>query len=670
MDRRDFLALARFASLTALAGLPVLAGRPALAAPPSAPPNTPPNTPPGGPPGATPRLPLLIPGKQSLYQRVITRPGAMLTAQPGGGGGRPVAGFSIFYVYARQGGDGGSIEIGRTADGHTEGWIPTERAIDWEHTMIGAFTNPAHRQPVLFLNSADAVRRVLLDPDPAAQSQQLRAGVTAGNPGPVIAIEPTGAYANIDERFYLLPILSAQMVQRDRGGAERVLEVVSAPADSGTPRPPPNDALANFRAGLVFLVDTTMSMQPFIELTRTEIRNTVDAIGQTALRDKFRFGLVAYRDSLADTPALEYATRVYAQPDFSQPPGAILPAIAAVQEARVSSLGFDEDPLGGLKTAIDEINWSNLAGRFVVLVTDSGARTARHPHSLTHMDIDEMRAKAKQAGVTVFVIHLLTEEGRRLGDHPHARAQYLELTRQDSGDPLYFPVEGGTPANFAVVAQQLVNGLLQQVSAITHVPVPALAHQGAAAPPPSAAMQERLRVVAEAARLAYLGRVEHTEAPDIIRAWTTDVDLADPSITALDVRLLLSRNQLSNLTDRLQHILDAMNVSGMAPQDMFSSLREAFATAARGQNTAMARTLGGLLNEYLADLPYQSQIASIDEADWLGNGDVYRENIRSHVESCVAFYQDRQTRPETWFDLTHSGQPGEAVTPIPIDQLP
>jgi serine/threonine-protein kinase PpkA len=97
-------------------------------------------------PSTRARQPLLIQGKQALFQRVITRPGATLAAQPGANEGRPVPALSVFYVYARQGGDVGWLEVGH-ANNHAEGWILAARAVDWEHAMIAAFTNPAGRPP-------------------------------------------------------------------------------------------------------------------------------------------------------------------------------------------------------------------------------------------------------------------------------------------------------------------------------------------------------------------------------------------------------------------------------------------------------------------------------------------------------------------------------------------
>jgi len=105
------------------------------------------------------RTPLLAPGKKSLFQRIITRPGATLTPGPGPEGAHPIQGFAVYYVYRREGGDAGWLEVGSAADGRTQGWVPAAKAIDWRHTMIGAFTNPAGRQPVLFMDSAENARR-------------------------------------------------------------------------------------------------------------------------------------------------------------------------------------------------------------------------------------------------------------------------------------------------------------------------------------------------------------------------------------------------------------------------------------------------------------------------------------------------------------------------------
>lgn len=614
---------------------------------------------------ATPgRVPLIMPGKQSLYQRVIARPGATLTATAGGAGGRPVPGFTVFYVYGRDDA-AGRMEVGRAADGRPEGWVEAARVIDWKHTMIATFTNPAGRAPVLFLRSERDQRVLMMDAQAGQRADALRAAALApgSDPGPVLAMEPPNA-VDFTRQFYLMPILSAERIEREMGPPLRLLEVISAPAEPVRPPPPP-PAQAQFRAGVVFVLDTTISMQPYIDRTREAIRGLVLSIGSTPLRDNFRFGLVAYRDSLADSPGLEYATRVYAKPDFTKPPDAINTQVATARESQASSKGFDEDPIGGIKAAIDEIDWTPMGGRFIVLVTDSGARPATHPHSLTGLNIAEIRELAKAKGIAIFAIHILTPEGRALHNHEPTAAQYRDLTQFGAAGQLYFPVPNGSPQAFSRVVQDLSRALLNQVGEAAGRPAPATAA------PTDGAMAQSVRVVAEAMRLSYLGRATGTQAPDVVRSWTTDRDLGDPALASLDVRVLMTRNQLSDLAKSLNSILQAGLAGRTEPRNFFNQLRSTFAAAARDPaRIARAQSIGALLGEYLEDLPYQSEIMDIQEADWVAMGAIAQRTVLNNVEVKLRLYQEFQANTDLWVDLSGTRSAGEALYPVPIEALP
>ncbi len=617
-----------------------------------------------------PRTPLLIEGKQSLFQRVIARPGATLSPRPDGQGAHPVPGFTVYYVYARPPGDAARIEVGRTADGRSEGWLEGAKAIEWKHAMVAAFTSPAGRQPVLFLRSERDERLLMMDSQAGQRAQALRAAATAprssaetgGDPGPVIAVEPSAAI-DFSRNFYLMPILSAERIEREFGPPLRLLEVISAPAEPRRPPTPPAQP-SQFKAGVVFVLDTTISMQPYIDRTREAIRGVVAGIGGTPLRDNFRFGLVAYRDSLDDSPGLEYSTKVFGKPDFGQPADTINTGVATAREATASSNGFDEDPIGGIKAALDEIDWSPMAGRFIVLITDAGARRAQHPHSLTHLDIAEIRELAKARGVAVFAIHLLTPEGRARHDHEPAAAQYQELTQFGAAGPLYFPVPNGAPDAFARTVQDLSRALLSQVGE-------AAGRRVTAGPAPAPAIEAAARVVGEAMRLTYVGRAENTQAPDVVRSWTTDRDLADPAVSSLDVRVLLTRNQLSDLARSLQAILQAGLAGRTEPRTFFTQLRATFAAAARDpQRIGAAQRIGALLGEYLDDLPYQSEIMDIQEADWIAMGAIAQRTVLNSIEAKLRLYQEFQSNADLWVDLSGSRAAGEALFPVPIEALP
>jgi hypothetical protein len=607
------------------------------------------------------RQPLLIPGKTTLFQRVILRPGATLHAEPGAAQGRPVPGFSVAHVYARR---DGWIEIGREADGRTEGWVREERAIDWRHAMIGAFTNPAGRERVMFLRDAATLRGLLTAPDMVAEARRLRA--MAGQPGsPVLALEPE-TFIDIQRNFYLLPILNAEIVQRRDGTQMRLLEVISAPAEL---RPAPAQAdparLRDFRGAVVFVIDTTISMQPYIERTREAIRRIIARIGDTAVRDNFRFGMVAYRADISGRPQLEYVTRLVAAPDLSRPPGAILPALAQVRAATVSTAEFDEDAIAGLRVAIDQVDWSAFGGRYVVLITDAGALDATDPKSQTRLGIPEIRALAEARGIALFAIHLLTPEGR--ANHARARAQYTELTRFGAAGSLYFPVEGGSPAAFERVVNALTNALFRQVADTVGRPIGGVEP----APTPEAErIAQQVEIVGTAMRLAYLGREGGTTAPDVVRSFTTDRDLGNPTLAALDVRVLLTRNQLSDLSQALTRILDAGLAGRTDPRNFFGQLRAAFAAAARDpQRLGNLDRVGQALGEYLDGLPYQSQVMELTEQEWLAMGAAAQRELINGIEAKLRLYQEFAARPDLW--VTLDGRPGgEAFFPVPLDSLP
>ena len=74
--------------------------------------------------------PLLMPGKHSLYQRVLSVPGARVADTPGGEADTPVVPFTAFYVYARQQQDGREwIEVGTDRFTGTSRYSPSSRSV-------------------------------------------------------------------------------------------------------------------------------------------------------------------------------------------------------------------------------------------------------------------------------------------------------------------------------------------------------------------------------------------------------------------------------------------------------------------------------------------------------------------------------------------------------------
>src|SRR6185369_11105561 len=112
--------------------------------------------------GAQEKKPLLMDGRKSLYQRVLTRPGAELTGQPGGTGGKPLPAFSQLYVYERRPLSGVEwLAVGPGSRGTVDGWLRADTTLPWASQMALAFTNPAGRERTLLLDKRETVLELL-----------------------------------------------------------------------------------------------------------------------------------------------------------------------------------------------------------------------------------------------------------------------------------------------------------------------------------------------------------------------------------------------------------------------------------------------------------------------------------------------------------------------------
>ena len=620
------------------------------------------------------RQPLLMEGRSALFQRVILRPGARLAERPDANApAQPTPGFGVFYVYARQGsGADAWLEIGAAQDGRTQGWVPAERTIDWKQTMVLAFNNPAGRERAMFFREAETPRALWLNTrGGAAEATRLREAARANTEGPVIALEPEN-FIDITRQFYLLPIISAQRVENEAAQEARLLEVISAPAQAAPPPPADPDALRNYRGSVVFVVDTTISMGPYIDRTREALKRVVDRIRDTAVRDNFRFGMVAFRDHLGGNPRLEYVTRMVSLPDLAEASDAILPRLSQLAEARESNEGFDEDSLAGIKLALDEVPWQQYGGRFIILVTDAGARDAKDPRGQTQMGPDEIRqlAQSEAKQVAIYTIHLKTPEGRI--NHGRAERQYRELTRFGAAGELYYPINEGNMGQFGQTVDALTDALLAQVAAAVGRPI-----AGIRAPQTVAErrISEQAEIVGTAMRLSYLGRTTQQTAPDVVRSFVLDQELnpADPrpERRPLDVRVLLTRNQLSDLATTLRSIIQAQAAARLSPESFFERVRAAAAATARDpRRMAEFQRLGGAFGEFLQDLPYQSQIMEFTQDEWNSMGAGRRTEIVNALEAKLRLYEEFNRQPSLWVSFDGGRNPGEAMYPVPLDALP
>lgn len=623
------------------------------------------------------RTPLLIEGKKTLYQRVLTRPGAALAAKPGDPPGKPIEPFTVYFVYERveQGGKPWLL-VGAGSDGKTQGYLAEADTVPWRHMITLSFASPTTRERVLFFRDRSGLTEFMNGADPAGETTKLLKEIAAkGTLGPtnaVIAAEPD-KYVDLQKSFYLLPVLESASTLLKSGHRARMVKVASitrdpaaAPASSGGPA---QDAgIVNFNSAVVFVIDATSSMQPYIDRTRQAMEAVLRQAEAAKVGERIRFGLVAFQDDPAKAKGVEYLSKVFADPNQTATKEQFLAAMANLKATPNSTRAFAEDAYAALDVALNKINWSRYGGRYIVYITDASAREGSSALASTRLGTEQLRTQAQERGVAIYSLHLKTQEGKN--DHAIAEAQFKRLTAWPGKGSLYFPVEAGDPARFEADVKRMAQALVDQVVA----PQKAL-QAPAAADPKADAMKQSIDAVGRAMVLSYLGRQAGVKSPAMYEAWAIDRDVRNRELPSFTVRVLLTKNQLSDLQNTVRKLAEAYEKSQLDPASFFNQLRSAAAAMGRdpsklGQGNAKNLEQAGLMAEYLEGLPYQSQLMGMSFDTWKNMSVGQTQAIVDNLKGLAVLYQRFHDDVGRWVQLNPAAGDGDRVFPVPIDALP
>jgi serine/threonine-protein kinase PpkA len=633
--------------------------------------------------------PMLIEGKQTLYQRVLTYPGATVHAQAGDTSGTPVPAMSSYYVYERKAVGGGEwLLVGPADDGTTAGWIDGSKTVAWKQQLGLAFTRTTQRGRTLMFRSQKDLEDVINAEDPASVADSLRAEIAKGaTPGDfvVIAQEPE-TFIDIQRQFYLLPILDAKETMNAAGNDMRELHLASitggveAVTEPDAPAVPEfEDMLRNFSAAVVFVIDSTKSMGPYIERTKNVVTGIYDRIQKEDIGANVKFGLVAFRSKTKDKSELEYLSKVFVDPNDATGKSDFLASVTNLAPASASTARFSEDAFAGIVTALNDIDWSTFGGRYIVLITDAGALQGGDEYSSTGMDSQQMQLLVQERGTAIYTIHLLTPEGK--GNHSEAESQYNVLSQNaQTSQPLLYSIEGGDVGQFGKVVATLSDAIVEQVRAANAADlqagsVPPPPPDGAASADDAARIQSDVAAVGYAMQLAYLGRLAKTASPEFVDAWAADRDFGNPTVATMDVRVLLTKRQLSDLQQVLRTVLDVGKTNQLQPEGFFDAIRSTALTISRDPTKLKdpnALKLGdlGLLDEYLNDLPYKSKFSGIDQETWQSWSLFEQQAFLDEIERKLAMYQQFNDDADSWVTLAPGAPASEAVYPVPLDAMP
>ncbi|MDD2059804.1 VWA domain-containing protein [Pseudomonas putida] len=626
--------------------------------------------------------PLLQAGKKTLFQRVLTTPSCKLGSAAGDAAGTAQPAFSRFYVYERSTvGTQEWLRVGPDTQGKSIGWLPGDCTVEWKMQLTLAFTNPANRDRLMFFKERSQLEGILDAPDPVSQVAPLRAKLKQGADAPGVLAQEPEYFVDLQKNFYLLPVLSGEEVMTEEGFRTRILNVASvSKADAAGNAPAANPAVAAktqmkaFSAAVVFVIDSTISMDPYIDRTREAIKRVYTQIEKENLGKQVKFGLVAYRSSTTAVPGLEYVSKMYADPNTVKDGADFMAKVADLKQAKVSSKTFDEDAYAGVMHAVDKVDWSQFGARYVVLITDAGAIDGTDKLSGTGLGAEQVKIEASNPGVALYTLHLKTPSGMK--NHSSAEAQYRTLSNYPgTNTSLYYPVNAGDVEAFGRKVDGLAAAITQQVKSayLGEDAIGSATH--AKVDPGEQKMLEDAALIGHAMQLAYLGKATGTQAPPVFQAWISDRDLIKQNLPTTDVRVLLTKAQLSDLSDVLKQIVDAANEGMISPSEMFTRLRSVAATMGadpnqlkQGSTTRVADL--GVLGEYLEDLPYQSEVLNLDEETWKGLDGLAQEKFIRNLSTKLRHYQRYNADVDRWVALAPGSDSRDNVYPVPLEMMP
>ena len=632
-------------------------------------------------PPATPRtaLALKTPDGRDLgiKRRLVSKPGAKVINAPGSNDTKDSPKpFSTHYIFDVRTVDGKVyFEVGPPGRQPT-GWIAASDAIEWPNNVTLAFNAPIQRLPVAFFRSQAAARLASEsagEASIAAVSARSARGVRNISDG-VLAIE--GAHADWRKGFYLMPVLQFAPIVSEASPAETRSMMVKT---AGVPLAPPEQAARcgeKPSIGVVFVIDSTKSMGPYITRTAEAVQTMAQKIRSSNMGDRVSFGLVAFRGEKGAGGDVGYLTKVFQQLDARSGASDFASVVSQVEAATSSTRTFSEDALAGVLEA-QGMDWSRFQARWIVVITDASPQEATVDADGVRVDIPGVASSLwDKDKIGLMALHLQTPEAKRAGDIAKATERLRKLATADNAGVAYYPVDGGDVGEFGRQIDIATKGMLEDID-ISLGQLQAKTGQG-----------DALRDIGYAQRVVWLGRCEDA-SPPAVEGWILDRAVFPEGATseaervAFVPRILLTRLQLDQLVQSLSAVLDASTASPEAGADIFFegiASRLALAATDPGQlpggasgvqeNAGKEGSLGDMLPAYLSVIPYKPDFLTLTRREWDAlspqRKDQFRQSLRFRVDNLKAIYND----PDVWFSLHDQSDRLEQVTPVLLRLFP
>ncbi len=652
------------------------------------------------------RKPVLVSGKTFLPLRVLARPFSNIYKQADEKSGieqENVPVFQSYYVYTQPKvtvsgtKTEGWYEVGSDNRGTVLGWMKAEDVMEWKQTMCLAYEHPGGRKPVLMFEGLKALQEIVKAPsdDRVKKAEAYYRQIESKDipkDFPIISMEPKDAI-DITEQFYLLPILEHADIEIE-GREGRMLKLASAPKSvrgggtlknpeagskntAAAPVNPEAAMLKNLEMDLVYVVDMTGSMGPYIDITLQAIKDMSLFITKDAeIAKSVRFGLWGYRDS-PDVPGLEFNTRNFT-PQL-QKVGDFEKTLASVGVAKVGSKDYPEDVFSGIDKSMRETKWTDNALHIMVLLGDAPSHQPGHNWNYSGQSADTLRTFADDNKFSIFALHIKDRGATQFWQLTEEQFRTLSTNRGLEGEASYWGVDSQDMEGFEKASKAIAGGLVDMVKSAKQGKISVASVRKATTGSSNAGPKTQNNVNAKVMQLGYaalvdwIGREAGVKAPRDIIAWVTDKDLIDPAIPSLDVRVLINKKQIDSLRTVLQEIMTAGRRGIIGGEKFFDALQAVPSVASRsGDQIRNAKSLADtdLVPEFMQGLPYKSKIMNMSNDLWSSWSLDQQEEFLNEVDAKIKLYVAIHDEPKGWVPLTKGDDPDEHVYPLSLEALP
>jgi hypothetical protein len=180
--------------------------------------------------------------------------------------------------------------------------------------------------------------------------------------------------------------------------------------------------------------------------------------------------------------------------------------------------------------------------------------------------------------------------------------------------------------------------------------------------------------IAKIANSVASSKVVEVMPPRDIIAWVIDRDLVNPNLSALEVRVLLTRTDMDNLISSLNILLNQMKWATVTPMTFFTRLQAVVTQAIQDEDItlkAAQRVIDtGFLPAWIASLPYRSAILKMRGERFLSLSDDERARFLKEIESKLEDYRKLVENKALWVALDQRDSEFEYVYLLPLSALP